>query len=391
MNSTRLVRVLYVSDIPVELSYAGPTLIYRLLEDYPADSLLIVQGMELNPSRRLPGVRYQIQKSTWMDRLKVSRLRNWISGLLVLQEWLYYRRLIRLADQFRPDAIVTVSFRLKWLQALWLARRNNVPLHVILHDDWLLTEKYGVWQPLLSRQFRRLYILAAGKYCISRTMEAYYKQMFGVSGQVLYPSRGKSDVLMPCQIRNGGERPVKYCYAGTLFTSDFAPMLDRLARVIGNSGGELHMFTNERQEHLLGYSFLAQSYVVYHGMVAPEILRKIMHDEMDVAILINSFEAEVSFRYNFSSKLVDYTTAGLAVLIWGPPTSGAVAWAVDAGYDGVILENSDAPMERMVRRLTNPETRLSLAKHIQANGLKQFDYDQNRNIFYRGIIGEYYQ
>jgi glycosyltransferase involved in cell wall biosynthesis len=391
MNSTRPVRVLYVSDIPVELSYAGPTLIYRLLEDYPAHSLLIVQGMEINPSGRLTGVRYQLQKSAWLERLKVSRLREWISGLLVLQEWLYFRRLIRLADQFKPDVIVTVSFRLKWLQALWLAQRNHIPLHVILHDDWLLTEKYGVWQPFLSRQFKRLYGLAAGKYCISRTMEAYYKQMFGVSGQVLYPSRGKSDVQMSSRIRNWGSEPVRYCYAGTLFTSDFAPLLDRLARVIGEAGGELHMFTNEKREHLSGYNYLTRPHVTYHGMVAPEYLRKAMYNDMDVAILINSFEVEVAFRYNFSSKLVEYTTAGLPVLIWGPSTSGAVSWAIESGYEGVILENSDGPMEKMVRRFANPEIRLSLAKHIQASGQKQFDYEQNRAIFHKGITGGYDQ
>lgn len=389
MNSTTPVRVLYISDIPVELSYAGPTLIYRLLEDYPTDSLLIIQGMEINQSGRLSGVRYQLQKSSWIERLKASRLREWISGLLVLQEWIYFRRLIGVADQFKPDAIVTVSFRLKWLQALWLAQRRNIPLHVILHDDWLLTEKYGVWQPFLSRQFKRLYSLAAGKYCISHTMEAYYRKMFGVSGQVLYPSRGKSDVLMSCRIRNGGSEPVRYCYAGTLFTSDFAPLLDRLAKAIGAAGGELHMFTNEKREHLSEYNYLTRPHVIYHGMVAPEFLRKEMYNNMDVAILINSFEVEVAFRYNFSSKLVEYTTVGLPVLIWGPASSGAVSWAIESGYEGVILENSDGLVEKMVRRLSSPEMRLALAKHIQASGRRQFSYEQNREIFHKGITGEY--
>lgn len=378
-------RILYISDIPVELSYAGPTLIYRLLEDYPSDRLLVVQGMEINASGRLPGVTYILQQSKWLERLKTSRFRNWLTGLLVIQEWLNYLKVKRLAEAYKPELIVTVSFRLKWLQGLWLSRRNSIPLHVILHDDWLLTERYGLWQSFLNRKFRAMYLRAAGKYCISDAMESHYLALFGVRGQVLFPTRGKSDLLLPCQVRMGSAAVTRFAYAGTLFTSDFASLLNRLSRVIGARGFELHLFTNEDRKALSDYEFLCKSHVNFHGMVGPEELRQELHDKMDVAILINSFEVEEAFRYNFSSKLVDYSTAGLPVLIWGPKSSGAISWAVHHGYQGVILHNDDARMESMVDHLTDSEFRLSLANHIQELGRKQFDYETNRRVFYDRI------
>jgi hypothetical protein len=170
-----------------------------------------------------------------------------------------------------------------------------------------------------------------------------------------------------------------------LFTSEFAILLDRLSHAIHNAGGELHLFSTESAAALSAYPNLNLPHVVHHGLLAPDLLQKTLHDEMDVAILVNSFEAEVAFRYNFSSKLVDYSSAGLPVLIWGPASSGAISWAIGCGYNGIVLENRDSLMESMVIRMTNSQFRLSLARHMQEMGIEQFDYQKNRDVFLNGI------
>ena len=56
-----LPRLLYIGDVPVEASYHGSALLYRLLEDYPKERLKIVEaGVQLSrPERRLAGVAYE--------------------------------------------------------------------------------------------------------------------------------------------------------------------------------------------------------------------------------------------------------------------------------------------------------------------------------------------
>ena len=51
-------RLLYLGDVPVESSYHGSALLYRLLQGYPADRLRIVEGnlFPARTDRRLPGV-----------------------------------------------------------------------------------------------------------------------------------------------------------------------------------------------------------------------------------------------------------------------------------------------------------------------------------------------
>ena len=58
--SAELPRLLYVGDVPVECSYHGSALLYRLLQKYPVDRLRIIEaGLQASrPDRRLKAVSY---------------------------------------------------------------------------------------------------------------------------------------------------------------------------------------------------------------------------------------------------------------------------------------------------------------------------------------------
>src|SRR5687768_14458578 len=77
---SRLPKLLYLSDVPVEASWHGSLLIHRLLEDYPTDRLRVVEGSvyESLPSRRLPGVLYTTFPFA-SRRIFRSRFRDWYS------------------------------------------------------------------------------------------------------------------------------------------------------------------------------------------------------------------------------------------------------------------------------------------------------------------------
>ena len=61
VSPTNLPRLVYVGDVAVEATVAGSTLLYRLLQTYPTERLLIVEGnlWRSKLEKRLPRVRYE--------------------------------------------------------------------------------------------------------------------------------------------------------------------------------------------------------------------------------------------------------------------------------------------------------------------------------------------
>src|SRR5215813_8579189 len=104
-----LPRVLYLGDVPVESSYHGSALLFRLLEDWPSDRLHVIESKLLRslPERRLPGIPYT---ELWVGnrRLLHTRFARWYGA------WLMRTRggvgqVARLLGDFRPEAVLTVT------------------------------------------------------------------------------------------------------------------------------------------------------------------------------------------------------------------------------------------------------------------------------------------
>ena len=386
MSKKELPKILYLGDVPVELSSAGATLLYRLLQYYPKEKLLIIQGIGVDEDQpRIPGVQYYVWRSK-LERLRYTRLAKYTKGLFLANQLMVTGKAKKIIQSFQPDIILTVSIRLMWLNAFRFSEQFNIPLYVILHDDWLSSEDHGKWQNYLADMFGKMYRHASGRFCISPAMEKYYFSLYGVHGDVIYPSRGKDDHLFPMiSEKKQAGRGLKFCYAGSLYTGDFAPMLDLISYHIGKQKGELHIFSYWDKETLAQYANLSEKHVTFHPfMHSAELMRK-MNEEMDVAILLNSYIHEEPFRYNFSSKLVDYISAGLPVMFWGPASSGSIAWALSLGYDAIVLEQDSKLVGALVKEFNNDDKRLDWAKQIRELGDGEFSYEKNYTIFLHAV------
>jgi hypothetical protein len=82
---TALPRLLYIGDVAVAATVAGSTLLYRLLQTYPRQRLLIAEGNLWNshPDKRLPHVKYETF-TVGTARLLNTRFNSIYSGLLHL-------------------------------------------------------------------------------------------------------------------------------------------------------------------------------------------------------------------------------------------------------------------------------------------------------------------
>ena len=86
MVEARLPRLLYLGDVPVESSYHGSALLYRLLETYPPDRLMVIEtgSIPSEARRRLMGVAYQTLRAggtRWFN----TRFHAWWSLWLSLK------------------------------------------------------------------------------------------------------------------------------------------------------------------------------------------------------------------------------------------------------------------------------------------------------------------
>jgi hypothetical protein len=385
-----LPHILVISDVNVELTSAGSTLLYRLLEAYPKDRLFIVQSKPFLDNRILEGVKYkQISgKNAFVKRLSNSRFYPVASFIEYLKAHRLNAEVERVVDEFNPDVIVSVTFRFAWILGWKVAKKYNLPLHLILHDDIITAEKHGIFlKPFLKNRFKKIYRFASSRFCISHNMEKMYRTAFGAAGQVIYPTLGKDDVAfqIPARIKVAG-KSLRFCYAGSLYTPDFPEMLNQLANVLQERGHTLTVFSEAKKEDLKNFAYLQADHVQIREFVHPAILRDFMIEQVDVNVLLNSFQLEKPFRWNFSSKLVEYTIVALPALLWGPQSSGAIDWAIKNNYEGVLNENCADKLNQVIDKFEDTEKRFLLASHLQQIGLETFGYEENYAVFVNNIV-----
>src|SRR4051812_20307061 len=76
--------LLYLGDVPVESSFHGSALLFRLLQTYPAERLMILEATpwRSRPDRRLPGVSYDSFPIGWARLLNSRFSREYGSVVL---------------------------------------------------------------------------------------------------------------------------------------------------------------------------------------------------------------------------------------------------------------------------------------------------------------------
>ena len=237
MTLAQLPRLLYIGDVPVESSYHGSALLYRLLQTYPPDRLCVVEGDYRSlPERRLPQVVYKTLRFGY-PRLLRSRFHKWYALWLSLRSAARVSMMRTLPHDFKPEAVLTVAHGYSWVTAAEFARRHRLPLHLIVHDDW----------PSMTRKktpFARVYREAASRLCVSPFMVDEYQRRYGVYGQVLYPSRAQDAPTFttpPERLREVGRKTV-FAFAGTINTPQISRLLRMLAECLDAQNGELLIF-----------------------------------------------------------------------------------------------------------------------------------------------------
>ena len=385
-----LPRLLYVGDVPVASSTGGSALLFRLLQDYPPDRLRIVESRawHSDPSTRLPNVDYSSINSGWL-RLLQTRLMRVYSAFCVATALRSARQLTSVVTQFKPQAILTVGHRFAWLAAGDAARRWNLPLHLIIHDDVVLSTGVAPWlRRWVDKKLGRVYRLAVSRSCVSPYMAEMYADKFGAAATVLYPSRARDAACFnePTTMKPAGASTT-YLFAGTINSPGYSRSLTMLASVLERTNGRLIVYSNLRLGDIKD-TILAKPHVSVREMIRPEVLLERMRSEADVLFVPMSFHPNdlQNMRLGFPSKLADYTLTGLPSLIWGPADCSAVRWEREnPGVAEVVEQEDEVALEAAVQRLTSSEHRNRLGSVALHKGSEFFSHDAALTTFYETL------
>jgi glycosyltransferase involved in cell wall biosynthesis len=382
----RLPRLLYVGDIQVEDSYQSSIQLYRLLRGYPAGALRVIETRlpESQPERRLPGVDYAM-----LPLADPLAMRGPLSGVYRL--WLTATAATRAAEALRaaggfaPEAVLTIGSGTGWLVAAEIATELAVPLHLIVHDDW--PKAPGIDRALIGwsrSRFARVYRQARSRLCVSPFMIEMFRERYGEDGELLYPVRsGDTSALVEPHVRAIGEHDaiaIAFCGGSG---PHVMPGLRTLGRALSNRAARIVVFGPFDEAKRAELRAISSAFE-FRGFVAHEIMLAGLRDA-DVLFVPLTFapDERQNMAASLPSKLVDYTAAGVPILIQAPADSGAARWAALHQPVAAVVTTDDAStLRRAIETLTaDLDDRRRLAERAIAVGADCFAFDKGRAIF----------
>ena len=382
-------RLLYVGDVPVEASYHGSALLYRLLAEYPQERLTVIETAGLSAqARRLPNVNYisyPIAKQRWLNTRFHPYAVAWFSqaGARLAP------KISQSVNGFDFEGVLTVAHGFGWLAAAEIARSRNVPLHLMVHDDWPraadIAPRFRKW---LDGQFARVYRQAQSRLCVSPAMSRAYLSATA-NLRKLYIQRELLIALPSKRHPNTSRRndkPFTIAFAGTINSNGYIRALTALQDALKPLGGRLLIFgplTSDAARQV-GLDNLNTE---VRGLLSAADLLVRLREEADALFVPMSFDVSEcdNMALAFPSKLADCTATGLPLLIYGPGYCSAVVWARENPGVAEVVE-SEADLVNVVASLANdPALCVALGKRALEVGREYFTHDRVQQVFRRAL------
>jgi len=339
-----LPRLAYIGEVPIRRISAGPALLYRLLESYPPDRLLVAESDHNapDPATELPGVRCE-RFFLLNPRLIRTRFSPSYSAWIYASAARRSTALLPARRSTRTEAILTVAHGFGWITAAAAASRLGIPLHVICHDHWQSFVTLPRWVRARSEaRFGAVYRAARSRLPVSPQMEELYRRQYGAPGTVLYPSRSRDALRLETPpLRDPEPGRFIFSYAGSANRGQRAALIG-FANAIAPLGARLRIYQGISLDVLRGEGLAAENVEIAAFRPSHELHLDLVRNS-DAMYLPMSFEPEDrdNVELCFPSKLADYTVAGLPILVAAPGYGTASQWARSAPEAAVLVETLD--------------------------------------------------
>jgi hypothetical protein len=375
----------------------GSTILYRLLETYPARNLLIAEGIATSEaSQRIPNVQYIQYRPIWV-RAVLTRFHRYTAPIATLLASKGGRGVPKAAADFQPDAVLTVVDGYTWQAAAVFAERARLPIHLIVHDDWPNVGEYfhggptkdffGFESRWKDIQLRRWYATAASRLCISPQMADEYYRRYSATGDVLYPSRGRDAPTFrdPPDALKGPCEPFVVAFAGTIH-SEYARALQRMAIALQKTSGRLIVYGQSINGNMS--SLLKKLNIELRWAVSSSALINECRQNAHAVFIPMSHRKQdrANVELSFPSKLADMTATGLPLIIDGPDYSSIVRWAnKNPGVAELVTDESIDTLIASIKRLKTVEHRTRLAREALCRGQFYFNSARATTLLHRKL------
>ena len=366
-------------EIP-HLKAAGAILLFRLLESWPSERLTVYGPPPPAGAGILRCAYHQFRPAT--EKLHYSRfapLAPPLSWILPIGE--------PACSLPRNSVVLSVMQSSAYYRSAWaVARRNEVPLALIIHDDPEEIEPVKWWSRGMLRHFNaRTFRAAKVRFCISPQMCASLEARYGAKSALLYPNRSRKIIARRKDLNFALRRKsgLVIGYAGTL-AYGYGQRLEQLLPMLRRHGVILRIYSRQRPW------FVADG-VEYAGGEPDHVWPRVQAD-CDAVILPYAGPEHghaTLYETHFPSKLPEYLALGMPVIITGPAYATGVQWGL--GHpDACIVVANEAPetwRPVLARLSTQAHYRCELAENARAAANGEFDPDQIETFFTTTLRG----
>lgn len=367
-------------EIPQTVN-AGSLQLFRVLTDYPPDRLMVIGPAPHPAAERLP-CRYatlELRIKRWID----TRLHCYanLANVVGLVRDFDARVIDGMLGGFRPDLVLTVMDCYSYYKWAWrYAKRRALPLLTITMDDPTQFERVPGWATLWQRRaIRRIYRKAARSLGVCREMSAHLRSHYGRDTETFH--FGPPHRLAPRAAHENEtlRKPPRLTlgYAGALGYYGHAvlawlPALEAADACLRIYGGESD-------------GLVAHPRIVHCGRLPPEDLWERVKRECDAVMLAYSFDDTLAHLHctHFPTKLSEYCTLGMPLVVTGPSYATGVRWALEHADAALCVTTPDqGAFANAVRTLTlNARFRRELGAAALAAARREFDPETIRRGF----------
>jgi glycosyltransferase involved in cell wall biosynthesis len=392
--SANAVRLLYVCDFPPSHAAGGSILLARLLESYPADSLLILTGSHASnvstTEGRLACPQITFPTSRGWGRWGLGRIR-------VALDWLRLPLLtllaVRLIRRHSSQVVMTLLHGRFYFAACAAARITGTPYVVFVHD-YYLDNKDSTFARLLRFGTGMVTRHAARVYAVSAGMQEKLKNEFGVDSELQMPAT-KTTLIAPSEVVRVGNEQLRILYAGAITTA-VEDSLDMLIRIVADGGlkrfginsAMLHVFSVIKPEQLRRRNWHHPDVHVSSWIPQDEIPQTL--SRADILFLPFSFRDDErgTTETAFPSKTADYLASGRPILVFGPKYSTLVRYARQEGFAEIVDEFTTAALGKGIRNVALSQSRQrALARRSLETFAKSHDIERQRREFQSSLRG----
>lgn len=386
-----LPRTLLAAWTEFDMASGTPVILCDTLSHFPPDAACgCCEENRTLTRRRQVDFQHAIHKFRWPYWLWPLRRGARVREALANLSWpLLVGQLLGLIRRHRPEVILAVYFRTRWILATWLASRlSGVPVVYWVHDAYLPNfARRGPLARWFARQVERRTLGNSLILTLHPHLVEHYAQAYGANARVVR-QMARFEAFPPA-LEGPAPGPVVIGFSGAIYENNYRELAQLAALVAERPALELRIWTDAPPERLAAWGIAGSRVHVGYESDQRRLLERLR--DCSLLYLPLAFEdgqqlTRAALAHAFPTKSIDYLAVGRPILVHAPEeyelsrffqhdrcghllnagTPAALAEWFDAWLAGRVPPVEPAARQAALDRFSVARNRRDLAEALQA-------------------------